>query len=93
MSEAPKGKEPKDLSDLSPDHQNAISVLSLYAVYEKLLSSEAITREVFNEYLSKLTVFEQKILTVFLAKESELVKAIQGKVEGSAGEGEGGNKS
>lgn len=88
MSEVPENKEePKDLTELSPDHYHTIGVLSLYAVYEKLLSSEAITRDVFNDYLSKLTDFEQKVLTVFLAKESELVKAIQGKVEGNT-EGE-----
>ena len=61
--------------------QHVITVLSLYAVYEKLLATEAITREVFNDYLSKLKPFEQLVVTNFLAKESELVKAIQGKIE------------
>lgn len=87
MSEVTDNKE--ESIELSSDHQRTIGVLSLYAVYEKLLSSEAITREVFNDYLSKLTKFEQNVLTVFLAKESELVKAIKGKVEdNSAGEGQ-----
>lgn len=89
MSEVTENKEEsKEIVELSSDHQHVIGVLSLYAVYEKLLSSEAITREVFNDYLSKLTPCEQQILTLFLAKESELVKAIQGKVAEN-GEGEG----
>lgn len=82
-SEKPEESKP---AELSADHQNTIGVLSLYAVYEKLLSSNAITKEIFNAYLSKLSAFEQLILTTFLSKESDLVKAIQGKVAESSEE-------